>query len=323
MPSQLAQQFHAFGRRPLEKILRLEEPPLIRDEDPDGLAFRQLAYLERYAQDMGCKSILVERDYIDRDYMEDHSVFYSRSLQPFRNRCQRVHFFATDSQTARTELHRLLENVVHKKGVSECARQVDDFSSEYYLGFSVIKPLGGCPVGRTVLKCFDKNAGTHARVFDSARVYKTHLRGLALTVIGLAFQQQDVGVSACATTALWSSLQKARDFEEIVPATPAQITRLASQYTLPFGRPMPSEGLGVDQMCVAIQSLGLAPNFVSSIGLRNGSWLYLFSGSIWVRTSFNIKTSVLNGTVSRRDSRRPKTCDDAFAGARRRKPVCR
>jgi hypothetical protein len=91
-------------------------------------------------------------------------------------------------------------------------------------------------------------------------MYKAHLMGVELEVRGLAFQQQDVGVSACATTALWASLQKIRKFEEIRPATPAQITMLGSQYALPFGRPMPSEGLSIDQMCQAAQSLGVPPN---------------------------------------------------------------
>ena len=43
-------------------------------------------------------------------------------------------------------------------------------------------------------------------------------------------------------------------------ATPAQITMRASQYALPFGRAMPSDGLSLDQMCQAVRSLGFAPN---------------------------------------------------------------
>ena len=94
MSGRLEQEFRTFGRKSLDKVLELSEPPLVKDEDPDALAFRQLVYVERYLEDLGCKSILIEHDYIDRDYMEDHSVFYSRSLQPYPNRCQRVHFFS-------------------------------------------------------------------------------------------------------------------------------------------------------------------------------------------------------------------------------------
>jgi hypothetical protein len=91
--------------------------------------------------------------------------------------------------------------------------------------------------------------------------------------VGLAFQQQDLGVSACATTALWSSLQTLRDPNEIGGVVPAQITKLASQYALPFGRPMPSEGLSVDQMCMAVQSLGLAPNLLKTDEYATGRGL--------------------------------------------------
>jgi hypothetical protein len=55
-------------------------------------------------------------------------------------------------------------------------------------------------------------------------------------------------------------MQKIRDLEDVAAATPAQITTVASQYSLPFGRTMPSEGLSIDQMCQAIRSLGLSPN---------------------------------------------------------------
>jgi len=36
----------------------------------------------------------VEQHYIDRDHIEDHSVFYSKSLYPYPNFCCRVHFFS-------------------------------------------------------------------------------------------------------------------------------------------------------------------------------------------------------------------------------------
>lgn len=119
----------------------------------------------------------------------------------------------------------------------------------------------GSPVGRSVLRTYGKDAvGNYKREFSSIRGYKAHVLGAELKIRGLAFQQQDVGVSACATTALWSSLQQSSQFEEIRPATPAQITMLASQYVLPFGRALPSEGLSVGQMCQAIQALGVSPN---------------------------------------------------------------
>lgn len=98
------------------------------------------------------------------------------------------------------------------------------------------------------------------RRFDCACNYTAHVLGVPLRISGLAFQQQDLGVSACATTALWSALQSARELEGSSAATPAQITIRASQFALPFGRSMPSEGLSLDQMCQAVQAFGYAPS---------------------------------------------------------------
>jgi len=194
--------------------------------------------------------------------MEDHSVFYSRNLYPYPNWCQRAHFFSVEQNVVKQKLMELVR-VPRSQGLKEAKEAYKRFSDEAYLGFAVIKPLFGCPVGRTVLKQYGPDAGNRfRREFQCTREYSAHLAGVELTVRGLAFQQQDIGVSACATTALWTSLQKVRDVEELGAATPAQITRLASQYTLPFGRSMPSEGLSVDQMCQAVQSLGISPNLI-------------------------------------------------------------
>lgn len=164
------------------------------------------------------------------------------------------------------------------KGRSAYKRASAHFSEEAYLGFCVIKPLMGSPVGRTVLRTYGCEAeGSYLRVFSSIRGYKAHVSGSELKIRGLAFQQQDVGVSACATTALWSSLQQSIQFEEIRPATPAQITMLASQYVLPFGRALPSEGLSVGQMCQAIQALGVSPNMFRVVKEFDAARSYLHS----------------------------------------------
>jgi hypothetical protein len=246
----------------LVSLLQLEEPPLMRDD------FRQLNYIERYLRQAKppCLSVVIERYYIDRDFIQDFGVFYSTSLYAYPNWCQRIHFFSIDKNQVRRELRKLVElganaGIADSGGTFEKACR--DFSDKFYMGFSVIKPLLGSPVGRTVLRHYGVEAGKGlVRKFNCTRNYQVHLLGIDLTVCGLIFQQQDVGVSACATTAVWSSLSKTRDFEEIATPTPAQITQLASQYVLPFGRPMPSEGLSIEQMCQAIQAVHVSPTLI-------------------------------------------------------------
>lgn len=233
-----------LNREPINDILQERDP------------YRQLRYIVDYLRhpQLGAKSFLSESHYVDRDYMEDHGVFYSRSLNQQKNYCKRLHFFSLP-------LEQLTEQIKWVAQASGEAKAAQTTLYETYLGFVVVKPLLGAPIGRTVLKPLPHDKGDgHLRKFGVARRYQVHLLGFTLTTVGLAFQQQDEGVSACATTAVWSALQKIRDFEDIRVATPAEITSLATRHVLPYGRAMPQEGLSIDQMCQAIQALGLAPS---------------------------------------------------------------
>lgn len=247
--------------RSLREILGLVAPAPV---DPN-FAFGQLDYLESYLRDdeIECSLVAVEDHYIDRDFMEDFSVFYSRSLSNFDNYCRRLHFFCGDPNLVEREFRELTLSR-RKLGSELFKRRSHRFSRRHYLGFSVIKPLRGTPVGRTALRPFPDQPGPGTtrgmvRRFPATRRYHSHLLGVELSVRGLAFQQQDVGVAACATTAIWTSLQKNREKEELGVTTPAHITARATQDQLPFGRSMPSEGLSIDQMCQAVQSFGLSP----------------------------------------------------------------
>ena len=266
-----------FDLNKLVEHLGLSSPPL----NPADTAFRQLRYVEQYANDLDCLSVAIEKYYVDRDHIEDHSVFYSKSLYPYTNYCQRVHFFSIEKEKARRKLRQIIE-IGTEQGDSKYREECRKFSEEAYLGFTVIKPLHGCPVGRTVLRTFPEipvepeRARQFRRNFKCTRRYTVHFFGVELGVNGLAFQQQDIGVSACATTAIWTALQKTSDHEAIPAATPAGITTLAGKYSLPYGRSMPSEGLSLDQMSQAINTLGVAPNLfpVQHDGILARSYLY-------------------------------------------------
>jgi len=256
-PARIA--FLPFDTVPLEQAIQLTVPPFVQA----AKALRQLRYVQEYAAELGCKTLVVEQFYIDRDYIEDHSVFYSKSLYPYPNYCRRIHFFMEEVARLQEQLQRIVE-VGIREGEEVYRQACREFADRTYLGFTVIKPLHGSPVGRTVLRCYPEKpenpADSSRRDFSGTRVYTAHLLGVELSVRGLAFQQQDIGVSACATTAVWSALQKMRDHEDISPVTPAQITSLAAKFSLPFGRAMPSEGLSIDQMCQAVQAVGVSPN---------------------------------------------------------------
>jgi hypothetical protein len=249
-----------------------ERPPGLEDSHWPPT---QMVYLGKYLNQLGCKTIVIESHYIDRDYISDVALFYSRSLRGYDNFCHRLHFFKEPFDQSRwTEL------VVHGGGADDGSDQ--RFLQGAYLGFAVMRPLPGSPVGRTVLPPLGPASESgRRREFNVTREYRVHLARFDLHVKGLAFQQQDQGVSACATTALWSSIHGVAPMEGLSIPTPADITEAASRYLLVGGRPLPSEGLTVHQMCEAIRAAGLAPLFVPSIDFasdRAQLFSYLRSG---------------------------------------------
>jgi len=235
----------------------------------------QIGYLTEYVRQLGCRTLVVESHYIDRDYIDDVALFYSRSLRGYPNYCQRFHFFSAEFDSVRW--HTLVSDANSGR-----RQESAEFLCKSYLGYSVVRPLPGSPIGRTVLRTFgERSIEGHRRVFSAVRPYDAHLCGFELNVRGLAFQQQDQGVSACATTALWCAIHQVAPMERLKIATPAEITQAASRYFMPGGRALPSEGLTIEQLCEATRAAGLAPLYVpgSSYEVDRGQlFAYLDSG---------------------------------------------
>jgi len=226
-------------------------------------------YLHCYLSDLGARTFLVEQPYTDADYLDDYSAYYCRCHAEFERHCKRLHFF--DAELTEKQLHAM------RQGAS---KRLIRFLQKHYLGFVVARPLPETVVGRTVLRTYGSESGR--REFPVAKTYKANLCGCELEVSSLAFQEQDTVLAACATVALWSSFhQTAELFQTAIP-TPAAITRAATE-AIHYGRPIPSSGLEIQEMCSAIRHLGLEPELVD---LRSGGMVplpsliygYLFMG---------------------------------------------
>lgn len=227
----------------------------------------QLNYLYAYLTDIGARFVIEETNYFDRDYLEEFSAFYGVGSQGYPNICRRLHFFG---EAVTEELFR--DALTSRVGSSERNESFKKLGDAYY-GFSVIRPIPAAPFGRTVLAWYPQSEPP--RVTNPSREYKVHLIGLPLTVTGLAWQQQDQGVSACATVGLWSMLHASAFNERHSIPTTAEITRAANK-NLSFGsRVFPSRGLRVEQICEAIKELGLSPNTLDG-DIPSGSQHYPF-----------------------------------------------
>ena len=77
-----------------------------------------------------------------------------------------------------------------------------------------------------------------------------------ISINSLAFQEQDSVLAACATTAIWSMLNKASVEFHTALKTPSQITRDADNMSPDGSRLFPNKGLNIQQICQAIFKSG-------------------------------------------------------------------
>lgn len=212
---------------------------------------RQVDYLRGYLADLGATSIIEEPNYFDRDYLAEFSAFYSVSAAGYPNVCRRLHFFVGAT---------ILRQDVELAAASDTAAQ--ESLQARYLGFIVLRPIPQAPLGRTVLKWYEDNTKMTPRVVSPSRDYHSNLAGITLKVHGLAWQQQDTGVGACATVGLWTMFHSsAFDDHHAIPTT-ADITRSAHETASLGARVFPSDGLTSYQISEAIKAWNLAPLIV-------------------------------------------------------------
>lgn len=213
----------------------------------------QLGYLDGYFShsDIDAKTIVVENNYIDRDFLEDHAGYYARCFQEYERKCSRLHFF--NVSFSKDDLVNLLKN-----SDSDINPKV---LNDSYIGFSVLKPIPETVIGRTCLKTYSEE--DKKRRFPAVCNYQASLFGIPLEVKSLAFQEQDQVVAACATSALWSLFHSSGDsFNHPVPS-PLEITKSATTHSFYHDRFLPNKsGLMVEQMATAIRNVSLEPNFI-------------------------------------------------------------
>jgi len=204
-------------------------------------------YFDQYLTKLNVRTLLVERDYIDRDFLEDFAAYYVRCFPPYRKTCTRIHAFRQDLSP---------DAVKAFLSGDDTKLNLEELKSAY-LGFIVIKPLPQTVIGRTCLTTYSDSATRH---FPATREFEANLFGIKLGVVKtLPFQEQDSVVAACATSALWTLFQAtAREFQHQL-LTPIEITRAATHLLPTESRVIPNQGLSTHMMAHAIKSVGLEP----------------------------------------------------------------
>jgi len=214
---------------------------------------KQANYLCDYLKYFHPKTILIERDYVDKDYLIDFSSFYARSFNVSDKWTVRVHVFKEDLSEEHflRILSKFDEN--EQKGLQAT-----------YLGFIVVKPVkdsfGEYYIGRTCLRTYDKEENGERREYLTQN-YNVSLFGIQLTIESLPFQSQDSAVGGCATTACWVALHPLHSLFGSGTYSPYEVTEM-SVFFPNLNRNFPSSGLTLFQMKSHFNNLRLETEFI-------------------------------------------------------------
>lgn len=252
----------------------------------------QLQKLHEHLEDT-CEWIVLEEEYVDRDFLLDFSNYYVRCFEEYDRFCKRLLFFGNGFDDATFDAH-LNDNSDTTLENLEAATQ------DAYLGHMVLKPLPDACVGRTCLEPPSQD-GTS---YPILRNYTSHLAGMSLNTETLAFQEQDTVAAACATSALWSALHKTGKLFPTPVAPPSEITTRAADHVVP-GRTLPSEGLSIEQMCQAVKSFGLD---VEARGAKSGTTIDDLRGLIYAYGEYGLPSVLIVDLMTEKEEKE----DDIF-----------
>src|SRR5258707_11576035 len=190
------------------------------------------------------KGVLIERNYVDKDYRSTYYNFYAKKGQHYRADCVRLHFF---DQTV------TFDEKVFKFGCP------DSRLTDHYFGYMVLRPTGIATIGRSVVSP-DVRSGASRFIITAA--HKVHLLGYKLTVEGFPSMDQHVDISVCAHAACWSILrhysERYSTYREFLTY---DITLMAQEFN-PGGL-VPSKGLQVSHAERVFQEAGTFPVHVA------------------------------------------------------------
>ena len=134
------------------------------------------------------RAVLVEFDYVDKDYRSTLYHFYSKKARPYRADCVRLHFFD--------------EKVKFEGRASD--EDSERALGDHYYGYMILRPTLRTTVGRSVLSP-DIRVGAHGKAIQAR--HTVHLLGHRLPVWGFPSMDQHVDIAACAHVACWAILR--------------------------------------------------------------------------------------------------------------------
>ena len=208
------------------------------------------------------KAMLVEHDYLDKDYRSTLYNFYAKKGRPYRADCVRLHFFD--------------EQVVFSGPSDESSERT---LGDHYYGYIVLRPTIRGTLGRSVLSP-DIRVDARGRAIQA--LHHVHLLGHRLGVWGFPSMDQHVDIAACAHVACWAVLRHySESYSQYREYLVYDIARLATGFDP--GGISPSLGLNEWEAERVFNAAGCFPVIVSRDELADDDFFgqllaYLESG---------------------------------------------
>lgn len=236
----------------------------------------QLQNLNRQLKDT-CLSILLERKYLESDYLSDFEDYYGSCFSSYSRKCIRIHFF---------------KEAYTNKTFSSLSNEEQGGVAEQYLGYIVIKPLPEFFIGKSCLNL------KVVEIPDSKKMtvaYKhcVHLYGMRISIVGVPFVEQDNITSACSSSSLWVMLKAlCKDaFNHFVPS-PSKITKIAKNANANAIIQYPyNQGLNMDQMANVLSNMGYGHRIFKAEGITTSNIKIFIKAGFPIILGLNISRS--------------------------------
>lgn len=188
------------------------------------------------------RGILVEREYVDKDYRSTFYRHYAKKGRAYRDDCVRLHFFDA--------------GVTFDKATTDL--RPSEGLEALYFGYIVLRPTIRMTIGRSTLSP-DIRVGARGRAIQSR--HHVHLLGRKLGFWGFPSMSQHTDISVCAHVSCWSILRHYSErFAQHREWLLYDITTMAAQFD-PGGL-TPSLGLSIAQAERIFQAAGTYPLIV-------------------------------------------------------------
>lgn len=232
------------NKRNLSKLAELISPEF----DPKGIAEKL-----QLGVSSAVKAVLIEKNYIDKDYRSTYYHFYSKKGQYYRPDCVRLHFF-DETVSFNPDTQKLLCD--------------DPRLGDHYFGYMVLRPTGLATIGRSIVSP-DVRKGSNG--YTISTLHKVHVLGYTLEVEGFPSMDQHVDIAVCAHVACWSILRHYSIRYKVYQQFLTHDITLMAQSFNPGGI-IPSKGLDVSHAERVMQEAGTFPIHIAKNGVNDVSF---------------------------------------------------